>query len=70
MKKAFTGWKKLKKEYPPSDEYVLICLCGKFLKVSYYFEDSFGKWFSTDYDIWDKAYTNEATHWMPLPKIP
>jgi len=63
-------WISVDEEMPRSDTFVLICLCGKFQKVSYYFMDSFGKWFSTDYDIWDKVYTDEVTHWMPLPKLP
>ena len=63
-------WIKVEDNLPLSDTYVLICLCGKFQKVSYYFQDSFGTWFSTDYDIWDKIYTDEVTHWMLLPDIP
>ena len=63
-------WISVKERLPESDTYILICLCNKFQKVSYYFRDSFGNWFSTDYDIWDKTYTDEATHWMPLPESP
>lgn len=63
-------WIDVNEKFPLSDTYILVLLCGKFPKVSYYFQDSFGKWFSTDYDIWDKVYTDEVTHWMPLPKPP
>jgi len=55
---------------PDSDTYVLVCLHGKFLRISYYFEDSFGKWFSSPDEIWDKYYTGAVTHWMPLPSLP
>lgn len=63
-------WMSVKKMMPSSDTYVLVCLSGKFQKISFYFEDSFGKWFSTDHDGWDKKYTGSVTHWMPLPDLP
>jgi hypothetical protein len=63
-------WINIKEGFPDSDTYVLICLNQKFIKVAYYFWDSYGEWFSTDYDIWDKVYTDHVTHWMPLPGLP
>lgn len=63
-------WINVKDKLPNSDNYVLICLHGKFLRTSYYFEDSFGKWFSSTDGIWDKYYTDAVTHWMPLPEPP
>ena len=63
-------WIPIEDAKPKSDTYILVCLCRKFRKVSYYFYDSYGQWFSTDYDIWDKMYTDEVTHWMPLPDPP
>ena len=64
------GWININENHPDSDTYVLVCLNEKFIKTSYYFEDSFGRWFSTDYDIWDKEYTEFVTHWTPLPELP
>ncbi len=63
-------WTSIKDSMPISDEYVLVCLWGKFIKTSYFFKDSFGEWFSTDYDIWDQQYTDAVTHWMYLPDLP
>lgn len=55
---------------PRSDTKVLVILDGKFITVSYYFEDSLGPWFSDEWHIWNKEYTGRVTHWMPLPKLP
>lgn len=63
-------WISIKDKLPDSDTYVLILLSVKFATVSYYFEDSFGKWWSDNWDIWNKEYTDDVTHWMPLPELP
>ncbi len=63
-------WISIDKSMPESDKYVLVVLWGKFIRTSYYFKDSNGYWFSTDYDIWDQQYTDAVTHWMPLPVLP
>jgi hypothetical protein len=65
------NWHKYsKKNHPPSDTKVLVLLNGKHYAVSYYFEDSYGKWFSSDWNIWDKTYTGYVTHWSHLPRLP
>jgi len=63
-------WIDINKQFPESDTYVLICLYNKFIMTSYYFEDSYGKWFSSADEIWDKYYTEAVTYWMPLPSLP
>ncbi|KKL81110.1 hypothetical protein LCGC14_1998090, partial [marine sediment metagenome] len=54
-------WISIKDKLPDSDTYVLILLSVKFATVSYYFEDSFGKWWSDNWDIWNKEYTDDVT---------
>ena len=63
-------WISIEDKFPQSDTFVLVCLHRKFQKVSYYFQDSYGKWFSTDYDIWGQEYTDAVTHWAVLPELP
>jgi len=63
-------WVEAGKRLPPSDTFVLVCLNGKLIMTSYYFEDSYGKWFSSADSIWDKYYTEAVTHWMLLPEMP
>ena len=63
-------WINIKNEYPESDTNILVCLSNKAIRVSYYFQDSFGRWFSSADEIWDKYYTDDVTHWMPLPDMP
>ena len=69
-KKKEMKWIKERKRHPDSDTYILVCLNGMVIRTSYYFRDSFGKWFSSPSEIWDKYYTNDVTHWMPLPELP
>ena len=59
----------VRKQLPKSDTYVLAILHGRFVTVSYYFEDSFGSWWSSQWSIYDQKYTHVVTHWMPLKEI-
>jgi hypothetical protein len=63
-------WIDINKQLPDSDTYVLVCLNNMFIMTSYYFQDSFGKWFSSADEIWDKYYTDDVTHWALLPVLP
>lgn len=63
-------WINLDDQFPQSDTFVLVCLSGKSIRVSYYFQDSYGKWFSSPDDIWDKYFTDFVTHWATLPEFP
>lgn len=63
-------WIDINKQYPDSDTNVLVCLNGQAIRVSYYFQDSFGRWFGSADAIWDKYYTEDVTHWMLLPEMP
>ena len=75
-------WISTKIKLPNSDTMVLVLLAGRCIRVSYYFEDSVGSWFSDASDIWDQRYgcspeprkghedyEQYVTHWMPLPEI-
>ena len=54
-----------------SDEYYLVMLHGKFMAISYFFVDSFGYWWSSQWDVWDKYYSGgEVTDWAELPDTP
>ncbi len=54
-----------------TDEHYLVMLYGKFMTISYFFVDSFGHWWSSQWDIWDKYYSDgEVTHWAKLPSLP
>jgi len=59
-----------KGEFPGSDMYVMACLRGQFWTVSYFFEDSFGKHWSSQWDVWDCEYDGVVTHWTELPLVP
>lgn len=63
-------WIKVKKRLPESDTFVLVFLSPGTITLSYYFKDSYGKWFSDQWNVWNKEYTKYVTHWMPLPKKP
>jgi len=63
-------WVDAQKKEPLSDTHVLVLLHGKFPAVSYFFIDSFGHWYSSEWEIYDKAYDGDVTHWMPIPKLP
>ena len=57
--------------YKGSDRHYLVVLHGRFIDISYFFIDSFGHWWSSRWDIWDKHYSDgEVTHWAKLPKMP
>jgi len=62
-------WKKVDKDLPQSDTFILVMLFEKVIATAYYYEDSFGKWFSPARSIWDRTYTSQVTHWMELPKF-
>lgn len=54
-----------------SDEYYLVMLHGRFMAISYFFVDSFGAFWSSRWDVWDKAYSDgEVTHWAECPELP
>lgn len=63
-------WFRINKNFPKSDCKVFVILNNneKLLEISYFFEDSFGKYFSSNWDVWDKKYTNFVTHWAYIPK--
>jgi hypothetical protein len=63
-------WIDVNKQFPDSGTRVLVCLNGKLIMTSYFFEDLFGKWFSSTDEIWDKYYTDSVTHWAILPEMP
>lgn len=63
-------WINVDDKLPETDTYVLVCLHGKFIRVSYFFEDSHGHWFSSADHIWDIRFSEAITHWMPLPALP
>ena len=59
---------------PESDRRYLALLDEKgregFITVSFYYEDSFGQWWSDQWNIYDRIYTDSVTHWMELPEPP
>lgn len=58
-------------DFKGSDEHYLVMLHGKFMTVSYFFVDSFGHWWSSQWDLYDKEYSDgEVTHWARLPNPP
>lgn len=58
------GWK-------GSDEHYLVVIHNRFITTSFFFCDSYGHWWSSQWDIYDKEYSNgEVTHWTRLPKLP
>lgn len=63
-------WVDINERFPENDAHVLVCLNGVSIRVSYYFYDSLGHWFSTANDIWDQYYTGAVTHWSLLPEMP
>jgi len=65
-------WIKVENELPKiGDRWYLIMLWNKWVSIAYYFQDSYGHWWSTQWDIWDKEYSDgEVTHWQELPEKP
>lgn len=67
-------WNKIEDGAPDdkgSDQHYLVMLHGKFMTISFFFVDSFGHWWSNQWDIWDKQYSDgEVTHWAKLPPSP
>jgi hypothetical protein len=68
-------WKEISKHGHPqdkgSDTYYLVMLHGFVMTISYFFIDSFGPSWSSQWDIWDKAYSDgEVTHWAECPDGP
>ena len=63
-------WISIERKFPESDKLYLVMIHHKFISISYYYEDSFGKHWSSEWDVWDHAYDDTITHWMPLPDKP
>jgi len=53
-----------------SDEVYLVVLENKWVTMSYFFVDSFGHWWSSQFEPYDKYYTGMVTHWAKAPKLP
>lgn len=75
-------WISVHDRLPESDTEVLVLIANRFVRVSYYFSDSLGSWFSDVDEPWDKrfgrsperrkgneGYPLVVTHWMELPEI-
>jgi hypothetical protein len=62
-------WIDAKLKSPRSDTFVSVMLNEKSFALAYYYEDSFGNWYSPASDIWNRQYTGVVTHWMSLPKF-
>jgi len=57
--------------YKGSDTHYLVVLHNRFIVTSYFFIDSFGTYWSSQWDIWDKYYSDgKVTHWAKLPRLP
>ena len=64
-------WNDINNGDPESDHHYLVVLHNKFITIAFFFVDSFGSWWSSQWDIWDKIYSEgEVTHWAKLPKTP
>jgi len=67
-----------KNSWAGSDEHYLVVLENKWITVSYFFVDSFGHWWSSQFEPYDKYYNAIAsdgketavTHWAKMPKLP
>ena len=72
--KSEIKWNKMEDGDPGeerADEYYLIILHGKFITISYFFIDSFGPSWSSQWDIWDQCFnSSRITHWAECPKLP
>ncbi len=54
-----------------SDARYLVMLHNKFMAISFFFIDSYGEWWSSNWDVWDKWYSQgEVTHWAEFPDFP
>lgn len=54
-----------------SDQHYLVVLHDRFITISYFFIDSYGHWWSSQWDLWDKWYSDgEVTYWAEMPKLP
>lgn len=54
-----------------SDRHYMVVLHNKFVTVAFFFRDSFGPWWSDQWDVYDKRYSdNEVTHWAEMPELP
>ena len=67
-------WINVDDKMPESDRRYLVSLrpvgMEGFIAVSFYYEDSFGQWFSDQWNIYDRIYTDDVTHWMEIPEGP
>lgn len=65
-------WNSVIDKYPDkSDNYYLVVLHGKFVTISYFYRDSIGCWWSSQWEVWDRVYSEgEVTHWAEIPKLP
>jgi len=58
-------------DFVGSDKLYLVMLHSKFMTISYFFADSLGRWWSTQWDVYDKEYSyGEVTHWAEMPIKP
>ena len=73
VKKARRGemseWISVKDRLPESDSFCRVKLKNnEKIFDSHFYEDSYGKWWSSVKNIYDRNYTTRVTHWIPLPK--
>lgn len=53
-----------------SDEAYLVVLENKWITTAFFFADSYGHWWSSQFEPYDKYYTGMVTHWAKMPKLP
>ena len=65
------GWISVEDELPESETYCRVKLKNKEKTFdSHFYRDSYGEWWSSMKNIYDRNYTTRVTHWMPLLQGP